>query len=225
MHSFTRILEQKFLQNADAGRAQGMSAYMRHQFEFLGIASPVRKKITREALAEQPLTVEDIPLLMRELWQMPFREYQYSAADILRKFSKKLPKDYLDEFQWLITTKSWWDSVDAIAPSSLGFYLKKYPELIPVTVEQWLKSENIWLIRSVILFQLKYKTETDIDLLFSVIRQVSHTGEFFIDKAVGWALRELSKRYPEEVSIFVAGNKLSPLSVREALKVINKQSI
>lgn len=124
----------------------------------------------------------------------------------------------LKTFEWMIQQNSWWDSVDTIASRLAGEYFKKFPQQKEAIVLGWSNHENMWLNRTAILFQLSYKSETDEDLLFQVIKQHLHSGEFFIQKAIGWALRQYAYTQPESVKQFVAANELKPLSKREALK-------
>src|SRR5699024_9475553 len=108
--------------------------------------------------------------------------------------NKKLLKEcHITLIEHIITTKSWWDTVDAIATHLVGELFAKYPHLITEKGDNWLRLENIWLQRSMILFQLKYKEKTNEDLLYSIIKQLKHIDEFFIQKAIGWSLREHSK--------------------------------
>ena len=122
----------------------------------------------------------------------------------------------------MIITKSWWDTVDRIASRLVGFYFREHKELIEPYTEKWMYYGNMWLQRTALLFQLKYKKETDTDLLFGYIQALAESPEFFIQKAIGWALREYSKTAPKTVKQFVDSTLLAPLSKREALKIINK---
>jgi 3-methyladenine DNA glycosylase AlkD len=121
----------------------------------------------------------------------------------------------------LITTKSWWDTVDAIAPKAVGKIADKFPEVVPETIDGWATHDYMWLKRAAILFQLKYKQKTDEELLYQYIRQNAASKEFFIQKAIGWALREYSKTNPASVKKFIEGQPLAPLSVREGSKYLD----
>ncbi|MFT6151359.1 MAG: 3-methyladenine DNA glycosylase AlkD [Flavobacteriales bacterium] len=121
----------------------------------------------------------------------------------------------------MITNKSWWDTVDLITTNLVGNYFKLFPEqIIPIT-KIWMESDNIWLQRTCLIFQLKYKEEIDTDLLTDYILQLKDTKEFFINKAIGWILREYTRTNPEWVIDFVNKHELSNLSKREALKLIS----
>ena len=124
--------------------------------------------------------------------------------------------------EYMIINKSWWDTIDFLSPKILGKYFKLYPDEIEKNTQKWILSNNIWLKRSAILFQLKYKETLNTDLLYRIIVPLSNSKEFFINKAIGWILREYGKTNKEWVINFVKKNKLSNLSNREALKHINK---
>ena len=223
----SKRIENELKSVANPSQAADMSAYMKNRFPFLGVKSPDRKRIQSELFKRFPkLSWEEVWSNMAELWAMEEREFQYVAADLLRKNAKKLPEDFLPKFEYLITHKSWWDSVDSLVPSSLGTYFLNYPNQIIPATNQWIKSENMWLQRAAILFQLKYKADTDFDLMISIIEQLKAGKEFFVNKAIGWALREYSKTNPTAVEAYVSKANLSHLSTKEALKVIlkNKQA-
>lgn len=203
--------------------AKSMAAYMKNKFVFLGIRSPQRKLLQREIINTYKNEIgERLMPICKALWNIGPREYVYFACDLLDRFKKNIKIDDIKTLEYLILSNSWWDSVDGVAPRSLGYYFQQYPEMQDDYIWKWVSSEEKWLIRSALLFQLKYKTKTDIPLLFSIIKKVSNTQEFFINKAIGWALRELSKSYSKDVLIFVETNKLSNLSRKEALKYINQ---
>jgi 3-methyladenine DNA glycosylase AlkD len=122
----------------------------------------------------------------------------------------------------LIGVRSWWDTVDFLAPKLAGPLLLRYPELIGTYPGRWIESDNIWYQRSAILFQLDYKQQTDAQRLFDYIRRRADSREFFVQKAAGWALRQYSKTAPDAVREFIAGNELPPLTVREGLKWVER---
>ena len=201
-----------------------MKRYMKDKFEFFGIKSVERKKLTKKFLAFHGIPSEEgYEEVIREMWGLPQRELQYAALNILERLVKKWIPVEIKLLEHLIVTKSWWDTVDWLATRIVGVRFRQNPELISSTHSRWIKSENIWLQRVCILFQLKYKQETDEKLLFSTIQELSESDEFFIQKAIGWALREQSKTDPAVVQKFIDENELAPLSRREALKVIRKR--
>ncbi|MBN2746012.1 MAG: DNA alkylation repair protein [Bacteroidales bacterium] len=218
-------LVKSFEKCANQEIAEGMSAYMRNLFPFLGLKSDLRKekqKFFINFMSQQ--SIDEIVESCRLLWEMPHREYQYVACELLVKNKSKIRKSDLAFLEEKVCDKSWWDSVDSIAPNLFGFYFQKYPEMLKPTIQKWIDGDNIWLQRSAILYQLKYKQLTDKEFLGWIVTQFDGSKEFFINKAIGWALREYSKTNPEWVSDFVAKHRLSNLSQKEALKVINKKN-
>lgn len=217
LSSFVNLMEK----NRNAENAAAMKKYMKDLFPFLGIKAPERRKLSRSFI-KGFCTVEDFKPYVLNLWELPEREYQYVAVDFLVKKKKHLDTCDIDFIEYLVVTKSWWDTVDAIASHLVGAVFSKRPELIQKRGEDWLNSENIWLQRTMILFQLKYKEQTDEELLFSIIERTRHIEEFFIQKAIGWALREYSKTSPQAVDRFIGTRELSSLAKREGLKHIQK---
>ncbi|MGG6241570.1 DNA alkylation repair protein [Nodosilinea sp. AN01ver1] len=219
MFPYLQTLETFYAQQADPAQATPMKQYMRNQFEFLGIKSPVQKALFKQFVTEHGLPdLSQLESIVRELWLMPEREYQYVALAFLGKFQKRLTPDYLPLLEYLITTKSWWDMVDSIASHNVGSLLKQHPSSREAVINQWRHQEDFWLRRTTLLFQLGYKTDTDERLLFALVEENQESQEFFIQKAIGWALREYSKTAPEAVQSFVSRTALAALSKREALK-------
>jgi 3-methyladenine DNA glycosylase AlkD len=196
---------------------------MRDQFDFLGIPTPKANAITARFLKQYGVPDQaQLDDVVSGLWQLPQREYQYFAIYLLVKSVKQAPQERLQGAEQLIVTKSWWDTVDVLASNVVGALLAKYPDLVGPYTIKWIQSENIWLKRTAILFQLKYKQRTDVELLSAMIKECAASKEFFLQKAIGWALREYSKTNPQFVSSFVEGHQLASLSRREALKVISR---
>jgi 3-methyladenine DNA glycosylase AlkD len=210
-----------FEENRNDENAVSMKKYMKDHFPFLGIKSPLRKELEKQFFKETEIMKMPFDKdFVKGLWGKDEREYHYTAITYIGKFIKKLPKDVVPFFEELITTKSWWDSVDSIAPL-VGELARKYPEIIEETIDGWAVDDNFWLRRSAILFQLKYKQQTNEDLLYDYIGKNADSKEFFIQKAIGWALREYSKTNPVSVKAFIEGNRLAPLSVREGSKYVS----
>jgi len=208
-----------FSENADESQSEPMSAYMRNLFPFLGIKSKDRKELQREIAEKTGYTKKPFSeAFVRRLWELQEREYQYFAIDYLISKSRTLERDHINLVQELITSKSWWDTVDALASNVVGRLCSKYPDIQRKEILQFSESDNIWLIRTSILFQLKYKDKTDTNLLATVIEENAGTGEFFIDKAIGWALRQYARTDEEWVLEFLNTHTLAPLSVKEAGK-------
>lgn len=198
-----------------------MKKYMRDQYDFFGIKAPLQREITKPSFAKSALPeYKNIYMIVKTFWSKPEREYQHVAMELVSKYVKEFDEKVIELLEFMITNKSWWDTVDYIAAWLVGGYFKKFPGSIKPITGRWIESDNIWLQRSAILFQLKYKSETDTKLLFKYINQLKHSKEFFIRKAIGWALREYSKTDPETVVKFVDDAGLEGLSKREALKRI-----
>jgi 3-methyladenine DNA glycosylase AlkD len=221
MHPFIEPVYVAFSKESDASNASGMKAYMLNQFNFFGIKTPIRDQIVKTYLINHSLQLNiELESVIKELWEMPQREMQYFAIDLFVAHKKLWTKSSIKLIEHCIIQKSWWDTVDGIASEWLGAYFKLFSEQTLLITSQWNKSNNIWLQRSSILFQKSYKKNTDTSLLSSYILHCKDSKEFFIRKAIGWALREYSKTNPEWVINFVSNNKLSPLSEKEALKRI-----
>jgi len=198
-----------------------MKAYMKNKFEYLGIKTPERRELSKPYLTKDTLPpVEQLWSITQEFWTLPEREYQYFAMGLCTKYLKFIEKDWISHYETLIINKSWWDTVDFIAATLVGHYFKTFPYQIPLITEKWMQSGNLWLQRSCLLFQLKYKEETDTNLLVSFIKPLADSKEFFIAKAIGWALREYAKSNSDWVLNFVQHNTLQPLSKREAIRRI-----
>ena len=141
------------------------------------------------------------------------------------ELAKKAEKERIDLYEFMLLNKSWWDTVDFIASNLVGVHFQKYPDLIYPVTEKWMNSGNIWLQRTSLLFQLKYRQKTDVKLMSDYIQRLQGSKEFFINKAIGWILREYSKTDAEWIKKFVGNHQLAPLSKREALKWLERKSI
>lgn len=220
---YIKEVSQALMKKSNSQYAEKQKDYMKGNFEFLGIKSQPRRKATRFFMrkAERP-DYNQINIVVKKFWKLPEREYQYFAMELLEKYKKQYNKDVISLFQYIITTKSWWDTVDFISKKIVGRYFELYPELIDEYVSKWIASEDIWLQRTCLLFQLGYKENTDLILLFDIVDNLKDKDEFFIQKAIGWALREYSKIEPNKIEKFVKEKNLSSLSEREAMKWIEK---
>jgi 3-methyladenine DNA glycosylase AlkD len=200
---------------ADPVQAQGMAAYMKHQFRYLGIATPAR----RAACAQLVRKFDGDPVpVAKALWKLDEREYQYVAVDLLRRHGKRLDGSDLPALEALVQSKSWWDCVDALVPT-IGEIVYRERSLA-ARMDELIEAEDFWLRRVAILHQLAWKDETDNRRLFRYCLHCAGEKEFFIRKAIGWALRQYARTAPDKVRRFVDqhGGKLSGLSVREATK-------
>lgn len=224
MSTYVDELIKLYKLNANPVAAVPMKAYMRNQFEFLGIKTPQRRELQYQFYAEFGLPqIDDLAEILFKLWDLSEREYQYAAIGMLEKFEKQLPADFIDAIEKLITTKSWWDTVDSLAVGTVGVHFLRYPNVKELTLQRWRRSDDFWLRRTCILFQLNYKGDTDFDLLKGIILENLDSKEFFINKAIGWALRQYSRVDPDGVRAFVSVTPLAPLSVREALKWLERR--
>jgi len=219
MHPYVIPLKALFEQNADPIQAAPMKKYMRDQFEYLGIKTPQNKALLKEFISRHGLPpLDNLDEIMRELWALPQREFQYVGLGLMDKSEKKLPAKFIQTIEYLIVTKPWWDTVDAIAGHTVGTHFRRFPDVREIYLPKWRTTEDIWLRRTTILFQLNYKKETDFDLLCDIICENLNSKEFFINKAIGLALRKYARIDPKAVKKFVNSTPLHPLSRREAMK-------
>jgi 3-methyladenine DNA glycosylase AlkD len=221
IRSLIEALEADFIPVENPIKAKQMKAYMKDHFDFYGISAPDRKVIFAHWLPLVKQLQPDFWSLIWELWQKDEREYQMVAVDLLQKRPKK---DYSEgdwaEFEWIITQKSWWDTVDLIASNCVGIYLQLFPEKQHEVVQLWRSSDNFWLNRTCLLFQLKYGKKTDFVLLTELIDSFKWNKEFFIQKSIGWSLRQYSKSDAEAVRTYLSSSDLSGLALREASKYL-----
>jgi len=214
-------LTAEFKKQTDSKIAAEQKAYLRDQFEFYGIKTPKRREIQKPFLIKQFLPSKKNAFKITELlWHKPQRDYHYFAQELLFKYHQHFEKKDITIFEFMAVHNSWWDTVDFIATKLMGTYFKKFPENRKIYVEKWLKSNNIWLQRSALLFQLKYKERLDTQVLAAAINSLIGSKEFFINKAIGWVLREYSRTNPQWVLDFVYNTNLHSLSRREALRLL-----
>ena len=210
---------EEFKAAANPDKAVPMRAYMRHQFPFLGIPSPERKKLSRHFL--KSITKEPVKWdFIFRCWQAPEREFQYLAKDYLSKLSSTLTTADIPNLRQLVVTKSWWDTVDGL-DAVIGDIALRHPGVNEILLT-WSLDDNFWLRRVAINHQLKRKDKTDTNLLECIIKNNFGQTEFFINKAIGWALRDFSKINPDWVRDFIGKyhDKMAPLSIKEASKYI-----
>ncbi|MEV7523790.1 DNA alkylation repair protein [Streptomyces sp. NPDC091371] len=209
-----------YAQAADPVRAKAMAAYMKDVAPFLGIPTPQRRELSKAVTKDTPRPSEsDCAALALGCWRLPEREYQYFAVDYLRRHVSRCSSGFLPVVRHLIVTVPWWDTVDLLAAHTVGPLVAADPAPAAV-MDEWIGDEDLWLARTALLHQLRYKDATDADRLFAYCRRQAGHPDFFLRKAIGWALREYAKTDPGAVRAFVEAERgsLSPLSVREALK-------
>ncbi len=196
-----------------------MKAYMKDQFEFLGVKTPVRRKLSKVFFKKNSSLAIDWKFI-HQAWDNPYREMQYVVLDYLQLKQKALTPSDLPKIKKLAQTKPWWDTVDFLC-RSVGFICLHYPETKKFVLE-WSRDEDFWLRRIAIEHQLLQKEETDVQLLEQILINNLNQTEFFINKAIGWALRDYSKTNPDWVLEFIEKykDKLSKLSIKEGSKYL-----
>ncbi|MHC0040851.1 DNA alkylation repair protein [Streptococcus periodonticum] len=196
-----------------------MKAYMKDQFEFLGVKTPVRRKLSKVFFKKNSSPAIDWKFI-HQAWENPYREMQYVVLDYLKLKQKFLTSNDLPKIKKLAQTKPWWDTIDFLC-RSVGFICLHYPETKKFVLE-WSRDEDFWLRRLAIEHQLLQKEETDVQLLEQILVNNLDQFEFFINKAIGWALRDYSKTNPDWVLEFIEKykDKLSKLSIKEGSKYL-----
>ncbi len=206
---------------ADDKRASEMKAYLRGQFDFLGIQTPTRRLICKE-LPKLPKDPAFILRVADKLWQQPEREYRYIACDLLAKHAKLFTTHDLPAFKRLIQKDAWWDTVDSLSGAVGDIVLHEKQQGIDsqTVMDAWLMDEDFWVRRSAMIHQLGWRLNTDTQRLSHYALTLSSEKEFFIRKAIGWAFRDYAKWQPEFVRRFMKKNgaAFSNLTVREATK-------
>jgi 3-methyladenine DNA glycosylase AlkD len=204
----------------DPERAVRTAAYMRDQFPFLGFSLPTQRALGRTVLAGLPAPAEEeLRAVVLACWALDEREYQYFACDYLRTHLGVCGPGFIGTARTLITTKSWWDTVDPLATRFVGGLVQRHGRLAD-EMDAWARDRDMWLVRTAILHQLHYGTATDTERLFGYCTGQAGHPDFFVRKAIGWALRHYARTDPDAVRTYVGRNRdrLSPLSVREATK-------
>jgi 3-methyladenine DNA glycosylase AlkD len=218
MSPYLLPLQTSFELHANPTEAKAMEAYMKGHFPFFGIKAKPRRALLSAFLKENGMPTPFDPEVLRSMWSAPQREVHHSAIDIMAKQLRSIKESDLPLIEELIVTKSWWDTVDGLSSWICGPYFLKFPEHRAEITGEWAVHENMWLRRASIIFQLGHKDKTDTELLFRHIRLNLGSKEFFINKAIGWALREYAKTEAEAVRRFVIETEQSPLSRREVMK-------
>jgi 3-methyladenine DNA glycosylase AlkD len=204
---------------SDLEKVAPMKAYMRDQFSFLGIPTPERKRLSRDFLKTASKCAVDWDFVFK-CWQQPEREFQYLAIDYLSKMKSKLTQEDILKIRKIAVQKSWWDTIDGL-DKIVGDIALCYPEANAVLLE-WSTDDNFWLRRIAIDHQLARKDKTDTALLKRILVNNLGQTEFFINKAIGWSLREYSKTNPGWVRDFIESyrGEMAALSIKEASKYI-----
>jgi 3-methyladenine DNA glycosylase AlkD len=222
---FAHAVELALMPLADEAKAQGMKAYLLNQFEFLGLAAPVRRAAVKEIGKVKWQSSAELLATAELLWQKPEREYRYTAVDLLRQHSAQLSVNELPALQALLLQDAWWETVDglsAVIADVMHAAVQQNPNAA-IVMDVWLKHPSHWVRRSAMLHQLGWRLDTDTTSLFGYATQLADEKEFFIRKAIGWALRDYARWNPQAVTNFLVKhrNTLSGLTVREAAKHLN----
>ena len=223
MDTIKKEIKEYFEANRNVENARNMKAYMRDQFAYYGIKSPVRRVLSNQLWRDHKEEIKaNWQALVKYLWDQDEREYQMLAMDLMVKLKRIMRREDLALIEQLIQTKSWWDTVDLVAAHHVGNLLKDDKEFQLEKVESYMSSDNMWLQRTALIFQLSYKEDTDAELLYSLIDRTLGSREFFINKASGWALRQYSKFNPGSVKNYIDSrrDKLSGLTIREGSKYL-----
>lgn len=213
---------------AEPSRAPAMQAYMKSSMPYFGVGSDGMRAAARRAFAEfQPRTAAEWRRGVLAVWRgAKYREERYGAVELAgeRRFAPFQTMDALPMYEEMIVSGAWWDTVDAIATHQLGQLLRRYQGPMRRTMRAWSRSTDVWKRRSAIICQMRFKSGTDLKLLYECIEPALSSREFFLRKAIGWALRQYAWTDPEEVVRYVTarGEALSPLSRREALKNVGR---
>ncbi len=216
---FNKLYEE-MIQHKNEEQAQKMSKYMLNKFEYIGIKTPERRKIFKNFFKEYKNEEKIDWEFVNKCWENKYREFQYVAADYLKNMKDKLTIDDIPKFKQLILKKSWWDTIDNL-DMTIGALALKDSNVNKILLE-WSLDENIWLRRIAINHQLLRKEKTNAELLEKILKNNLGQAEFFINKAIGWALRDYSKTNPEWVKTFIEENKekMAKLSIKEASKYL-----
>lgn len=225
--SLTHLLIEQLQAHEDLERAAKMQAYMKTQHAFFGVPAPLRKQLFKQAIKQFPVAdAEQYQRVILSLWRGSHREMQYQALQVAENAKPFRTKEQMPLYEELLASAENWDTVDWIAITLVGLLIKSEPALQHYLL-RWREADNFWLRRAALIAHIKHKRHTDTKLLSETILMLASEREFFIRKAIGWVLREYSKTDPVWVYDFVTcyEGKLSGLSIREALKHINKGKV
>ena len=223
-----RALRAGLRERADPAKAPGMQAYMKSEMPYAGVQTPALRALCREVfdtfpLGTQALWVDTVLALWR---RAQYREERYAALTLaaFRRYREYRDLCALPSYEEMVVDGAWWDYVDNIATRLVGDLLSRHPREMKPRMRAWARGADIWKRRTAILCQLSFKEATDTGLLHACIEPSVERPEFFLRKAIGWALREHAKTDPDGVSEYVAANaqRLSALSKREALRNLVK---
>lgn len=208
--------------------APSMQAYMKTSDPFFGVKKPAIARIARDlAKRYRPATSAEYAERVSSLWAGPHREEKYLALALARRWKEHIQSDQLELYLRLVREGGWWDLVDDVAANLIGAVWQNERQRVTPRAEAWVDDEDMWVRRVALIGQIKHKEATDYARLFDFCQRRAHEKEFFIRKAIGWALRAYSYSEPQRVIEFVRQHDkiLSGLSSREALKVIRRRGL
>jgi 3-methyladenine DNA glycosylase AlkD len=219
-HADLELIRADLVAVADPVKAEQMAAYMKGHFVFLGVTAGDRRSATKELIkAARAMEPDDLVELATACWAEPEREFHYVGMDALRAGAVHLRASDLGAIRGFITKTPWWDTVDSLAVHTVGTMVTNHAELVD-DMDDWIESDDIWIARTAILHQLMYRERADVNRLFTYCEKRMDDTDFFMRKAIGWALRQYARVDADAVRAFVRAheNELSGLSKREALK-------
>jgi len=220
---YLRIVVDTLTEAGDPTRAEQQRAYMKHKFEYCGLGAPQWMAIAKEIFATHGMyTGKSLEKYLMLSLDQDYREVHYVAIEMMQRMLAHQSKSWIRVLEKCITTQSWWDSVDWLAKLT-GIHFRRFPELQHEYAYKWIASENMWLQRVAVIHQLLFKQATDEKLLFDLMSRVADSKEFFLRKACGWALRQHAKIYPDHVRSYLKKHTFSGLTVREAMKHLERK--
>ena len=221
MNPRTRFVLAQLAALADADKAPQMQAYMKTDMPFFGVQTKPRRAVTAQAARDFPVTdLDSYEAALRELWDQPQRECKYAAIDLARRFKRFIVPAALPTYEHFIRDGAWWDLVDSVATHLVGGCVADCPEVMWPTIDAWISDGDLWIRRTAIICQERNRDATDVRRLFRYCAECRHETDFFIRKAIGWALRSYAYTDPRAVQDFLTryGDELSGLTIREASK-------
>lgn len=222
-HPLTSDILAAYAKVGDPTKAPQMQKYMKSETPYRGIGTPQRREINREIFKRYKIaSFAQYDRVVRELWDAEYREDRYASIAVAMHYRKFQVIEALTLYRMMIETGAWWDYVDTIAIHLVGNLLRIYPDKMKNVLNAWIVDDHLWIRRTAILAQNRFKSDTDQAMLFDFCRKCLHEDVFWIRKAIGWALRDYSKSNPEAVRRFVEQHRedMSGVTLREAVKYI-----
>lgn len=224
-NDLVRFVQSAFARLGDPKKAVEMAAYMKTTTPFYGVQKPDREPVYKEMKTRfLPTSRAEYEERVQALWGLPHREEKYTAVTLARQAKRFITREFLPLYERLIREGAWWDLVDEIAAHLVGAALKADRGAVGPVLERWIDDDDLWIRRAALLAQIRHGADADEEMLFSFVRKRAHEKDFFMRKAVGWALREHARKAPERVRAFLEaeGASLSPLSYREGARGLVK---